>query len=95
LKQFLNHTAGTSQGGFEDHYDGEAIPTPKAKSLGQIPRYDKEIEFLFTPGTSWQYKWYTIIQMALEDFNKPIVLASDYIFPIGMNNTTMIQPNEK
>jgi hypothetical protein len=28
----LNHTAGTSQGGFEDHYDGEAIPTP-AKSF--------------------------------------------------------------
>lgn len=98
-KQFLNHTAGTSQGGFEDHYDGEAIPTLKQSLLGQIPRYDKEIEFLFTPGTSWQYSGggYTIIQMALEDtFNKPIaVLASDYIFsPIGMNNTTMIQPNE-
>jgi CubicO group peptidase (beta-lactamase class C family) len=98
-KQFLNHTAGSSQGGFEDHYDGEAIPTLKQSLLGQIPRYDKEIEFLFTPGTSWQYSGggYTIIQMALEDtFNKPIaVLASDYIFsPIGMNNTTMIQPNE-
>lgn len=98
-RQFLNHTAGTTQDGFEDHYEGEAIPTLKQSLLGQIPRYDKEIEFLFTPGTNWQYSGggYTIIQMALEDtFNKPIaVLASEYIFsPLGMNNTTMIQPNE-
>ena len=98
-RQFLNHTAGTSQDGFEDHYKGEAIPTLKQSLLGQIPRYDKEIEFLFTPGTNWQYSGggYTIIQMALEDtFNKPIaMLASEYIFsPLGMMNTTMIQPNE-
>jgi hypothetical protein len=44
LKQFLNHTAGTSQGGFEDHYDGEAIPTLKQSLLGKY-RDDKEIEF--------------------------------------------------
>lgn len=98
-RQFLNHTSGTTQDGFEDHYEGESIPTLKQSLLGQIPRYDQEIEFSFTPGTSWQYSGggYTIIQMALEDtFNKPIaVLASEYIFsPLGMNNTTMIQPNE-
>lgn len=98
-RQFLNHTAGTSQEGFEDHYDGETIPTIKQSLLGQIPRYDKEIEFLFTPGTNWQYSGggYTIIQMALEDtFNKPMAeLAKEYIFsPLGLKNTTMIQPNE-
>ncbi|MEJ5102724.1 serine hydrolase domain-containing protein [Chryseobacterium sp. MYb328] len=99
-KQFLNHTAGTSQGGFEDHYEGETIPTITQSLLGQIPRYDKEIEFLFTPGTSFEYSGggYVIIQMALEDtLNKPIAeLAQEYIFsPLGMKNTTMIQPNEK
>lgn len=99
-KQFLNHTAGTSQGGFEDHYEGETIPTIKQSLLGQIPRYDKEIEFLFTPGTSFEYSGggYVIIQMALEDtLNKSIAeLAQEYIFsPLGMKNTTMIQPNEK
>ncbi|MDN3692420.1 serine hydrolase domain-containing protein [Chryseobacterium tructae] len=99
-KQFLNHTAGTSQGGFEDHYEGEAIPTITQSLLGQIPRYDKEIEFLFTPGTSFEYSGggYVIIQMALEDtLNKSIAeLAQEYIFsPLGMKNTTMIQPNEK
>jgi len=98
-KQFLNHTAGTSQDGFEDHYEGEQIPTLQQSLLGQIPRYDKEIEFLFTPGSDWKYSGggYTIIQMALEDtFNKPIaVLAQEYIFsPLRMKNTTMIQPNE-
>ncbi|WP_125720728.1 serine hydrolase domain-containing protein [Flavobacterium ustbae] len=99
-RQFLNHTAGTTQGGFEDHYEGEAIPTLKQSLLGQIPRYDKEIEFLFTPGTGWEYSGggYTIVQMALEDtFNKSIAeLAKEYIFsPLGLKNTTMIQPNEK
>jgi len=98
-RQFLNHTAGTTQDGFEDHYEGEAIPTLKQSLLGQIPRYDKEIEFLFTPGTSWQYSGggYTIIQMALEDtFDKSMAeLAREYIFsPLGLKNTTMIQPNE-
>ncbi|EKT4520680.1 beta-lactamase family protein [Flavobacterium psychrophilum] len=99
-KQFLNHTAGTSQHGFADYYEGDAIPTLKQSLLGQIPRYDKEIEFLFTPGTNWQYSGggYVIIQMALEDtLNKPIAeLAQEYIFsPLGLKNTTMIQPNEK
>lgn len=99
-KQFLNHTAGTSQHGFADFYEGDTIPTIKQSLLGQIPRYDKEIEFLFTPGTSWQYSGggYVIIQMALEDtLNKSIAaLADEYIFsPLGLRNTTMIQPNEK
>lgn len=99
-KQLLNHTAGTTQGGFEDHYEGEKIPTLEESLLGKIPRYDKEIEFSFELGTSWQYSGggYTIIQMALEDrFKKPIAaLAREYIFsPLGLKNTTMIQPNEK
>ncbi|MWB93694.1 serine hydrolase [Flavobacterium sp. GA093] len=99
-KQFLNHTAGTTQDGFADHYEGEAIPTLQQSLLGQIPRYDKEIEFLFTPGTDWRYSGggYTIVQMALEDtFNTSIAaLAAEYIFvPLGLKNTTMIQPNEK
>ncbi|WP_338766485.1 serine hydrolase domain-containing protein [Bernardetia sp. ABR2-2B] len=99
-KQFLNHTAGTSQQGFADFYEGDTIPTIKQSLLGQLPRYDKEIEFLFTPSTSWQYSGggYVIIQMALEDsLKKPISeLAQKYIFsPLGLSNTTMIQPNEK
>lgn len=98
-KQFLNHTAGTTQDGFEDYYEGEKIPTLIESLQGKIPRYDKEIEFLFTPGTNWQYSGggYTIVQMALEDsLNKSIAwLANEYIFsPLGLKNTTMIQPNE-
>ncbi|BAP32645.1 uncharacterized protein CHSO_3608 [Chryseobacterium sp. StRB126] len=37
-KQFLNHTAGTSQGEFEDHYEGDVIPTIKQSLLGQPPK---------------------------------------------------------
>ncbi len=99
-KQFFNHTAGTSQGGFADYYEGDTIPTIKQSLLGQIPRYNKEIEFLFAPGTSFEYSGggYVIVQMALEDtLNQSMAeLAQAYIFsPLGMKNTTMIQPNEK
>ncbi|MFS4473641.1 serine hydrolase domain-containing protein [Chryseobacterium sp. T20] len=99
-KQFFNHTSGTSQGGFSDYYEGDKIPTIKESLLGQIPGYSKEIEFLFTPGTDFAYSGggYVIVQMALEDtLNKSIAeLAQEYIFsPLGMKNTTMIQPNEK
>lgn len=99
-KQFLNHTAGTSQDGFSDFYLGDTIPTIKQSLLGQIPRYDKEIAFLFTPGTSWKYSGggYVILQMALEDYlhTSMAVLAEEHIFsPLGLENTTMIQPNEK
>ncbi|AYN03211.1 serine hydrolase [Flavobacterium sp. 140616W15] len=99
-RQFLNHTAGTTQSGFADHYEGDTIPTIKESLLGKIPRYDKEIDFLFTPGTGWAYSGggYVIVQMALEDtFNKSMAeLAATYIFsPLGLKNTTMIQPNEK
>ncbi|WDF63013.1 serine hydrolase domain-containing protein [Flavobacterium sp. KACC 22763] len=99
-RQFLNHTTGTSQSGFADYYEGDTIPTIKESLLGKIPRYDKEIEFLFAPGTDWAYSGggYVIVQMALEDtFKKSIgELAKEYIFlPLGLKNTTMIQPNEK
>ena len=99
-KQFFNHTSGTNQGGFSDYYEGDVIPTIKQSLLGQIPRYDKEIEFLFTPGTNFEYSGggYVIVQMALEDtLNKSIAeLAQEYLFlPLGLTNTTMIQPNEK
>ena len=99
-KQFLNHTAGTNQHGFSDYYEGDTIPSLKQSLLGKIPRYNKEIEFIFEPGTNWQYSGggYTIIQMALEDsLKKPIaLLVQEHIFmPLGLKNTTMFQPNEK
>ncbi|TXF88631.1 beta-lactamase family protein [Neolewinella aurantiaca] len=99
-KHLMNHTAGTSQHGFADFYEGDTIPSIKQSLLGQLPRYNQEIEFLFEPGTSWQYSGggYVIIQMALEDtFQEPISeLAREHIFkPLNMTNTTMKQPNEK
>ncbi|SNR14146.1 serine hydrolase domain-containing protein [Tenacibaculum jejuense] len=99
-KDFLNHTAGTNQHGFADFYEGDTIPTIKESLLGKLPRYDKEIDFLFSPGSSWSYSGggYVIIQMALEDtLNTSIAaLADEYIFtPLHLKNTTMIQPNEQ
>ncbi len=97
----LSHTAGTTQGGFADFYEGDNIPTIVQSLKGELlPRYDKEIDFMFTPGTDWEYSGggYVIIQMALEDhFGKPLSeLMKEHVFlPLGLKNTTMKQPNEK
>ncbi|WP_109301972.1 serine hydrolase [Aquimarina sp. AU474] len=97
---FLSHTAGTTQSGFADFYEGDKIPTIVQSLKGELlPRYNREIEFIFTPGTDWEYSGggYVIIQMALEDhFKKPLAdLIKEHVFdPLGLKNTTMKQPNE-
>lgn len=99
-KHLLSHMAGTTQHGFADFYEGDAIPSLIDSLGGKLPRYNNEpIRFTFEPGTDWKYSGggYTIIQMALEDhFKKPLhELASENIFvPLGMKNSTMLQPNE-
>ena len=98
-RQLLTHTAGTSQHGFADYYEGDALPTLVDSLEGRLPRYDKPIGFLFAPGTSWQYSGggYVILQMALEDeMGEPLEsLVRQRIFePLAMTHTTMVQPGE-
>lgn len=99
-KQLLSHTAGTSQGGFEDYYTGDSIPTIVQSLQGKLlPRSKKPIEFIFKPGTNWEYSGggYVIIQCALEDhFNKPLaqIVKENLLDPLQLQNSTMIQPNE-
>ena len=99
-KQLLSHTAGTSQGGFEDYYEGDSIPTIAESLQGKLlPRSKKPIEFLFKPGTNWEYSGggYVIIQCALEDhFKKPFsaIIKENLLDPLQLQNSTMIQPNE-
>ena len=96
-RQLLTHTAGTSQHGFADYYEGDRLPTLIDSLEGRLPRYDKPIEFLFPPGTGWRYSGggYVIVQLALEDHTGiPLAeLAARRVFqPLGMHHTTMIQP---
>jgi CubicO group peptidase (beta-lactamase class C family) len=99
-KHLLSHTAGTSQGGFEDYYQGDSIPTIVESLQGKLlPRSKKPIEFLFKPETDWQYSGggYVIIQCALEDhFKKPLaqIVKEQLLDPLYLKNSTMIQPNE-
>ena len=99
-KQLLSHTAGTSQGGFEDYYEGDSIPTIVESLQGKLlPRSKKPLEFLFISGTNWEYSGggYVIIQCALEDhFKKPLaqIVKENLIDPLQLQNSTMIQPNE-
>lgn len=97
IRHLLTHTAGTSQHGFADFYEGDTLSTLVDSLEGRIPRYDGPIAPLFAPGTDWQYSGggYVIVQLALEDrFGLPLSqLAADRIFkPIGMEHTTMVQP---
>lgn len=96
-RQLLTHTAGTSQHGFADFYEGDKVPTLIDSLEGRLPRYDKPIEFLFAPGTSWKYSGggYVIVQLALEDHVGRSLedLVQERIFePLGMSDTTMVQP---
>lgn len=98
-RQLLTHTAGTSQHGFADFYEGDTIPSLIDSLEGRIPRYDRPIEFRFAPGADWQYSGggYVIVQLALEDhFGRPLRdLAREKIFsPLGLDHTTMSQPGD-
>tara|TARA_Y100000815_G_scaffold130001_1_gene117364 strand:- start:3725 stop:5233 length:1509 start_codon:yes stop_codon:yes gene_type:complete len=98
-RQLMTHTAGTSQHGFADYYEGDDLPTLVDSLEGRLPRYHRPIEFKFAPGTGWQYSGggYVILQMALEDeLGVPLhEVARQRIFaPLGMSHTTMIQPGE-
>ncbi len=99
LEHLLSHTAGTTQHGFSDFYEGDEIPTILESVQGKLPRYDKEIEITFKPGTNWKYSGggYTIAMMAVEDhLGKSLAdLAQEYLFdPLKLERTTMKQPNE-
>lgn len=99
LEHLLSHTAGTTQHGFADFYEGDTIPTILESVKGKLPNYNKEIEITFTPGSNWSYSGggYTIAMMALEDHLGRSLsdLAQEHIFnPLKLQNTTMLQPNE-
>ncbi len=96
IKHILSHTAGTSQHGFTDFYEGDKVPTILESVQGKLPSYDAPIEVQFKPGTNWQYSGggYTIAQMALEDqLGKSLAeLAQIYLFgPLKLEHTTMYQ----
>ncbi len=100
-EHLLSHTSGLSQHGFADFYEGDTIPSITQSLKGELlPRYDKAIDFLFTPGTNWSYSGggYTVIQVALEDHFKKTLskLVEEYlIVPLQLKNTTMLKPIEK
>ncbi|WP_416307915.1 serine hydrolase [Neptunicella sp. SCSIO 80796] len=101
LRDLLSHTAGTTQGGFADFYQGDDIPTPIESLNGiKLPRYHQPIAVTFKPGSDWNYSGGgdVIVQIALEDItHKPLAqLAEEMIFkPLNMIHTTMHQPGDK
>ena len=98
LRHLLSHTAGTSQSGFADFYQGDKIPTLTESLNGiNLPRYNKPISVLSYPGSQWRYSGggYVIIQLVLETITGKSLeeLAEQRLFsPLSMHNTTFYQP---
>lgn len=101
IRHLLSHTGGTSHSGYADFYEGDSIPNIIDCLNGKgLPDYKTGIEIMFEPGTDASYSGggYVIVQLALEDvLNKPFAEIADevLIHPLHLNNTTMLQPNEK
>ncbi|MFC3094489.1 beta-lactamase family protein [Alteromonas sediminis] len=100
LRHLLSHTAGTTQHGFADFYQGDDIPTLIESLNGQLPRYDKPISVTFTPGSNWSYSGggYVIAQVAIEDLMGQSLaeLAASMLFePLGMKHTTFYQHGDE
>jgi len=100
LEHLLSHTAGTSQHGFRDFYQGDTIPSMVQSLNGEISNDNEKIKFMFKPGNTWSYSGggYVIAQLAVEDqLGKPLAdLAQEYLFePLDMRHTTLKQPNQE
>ncbi|NVJ70848.1 MAG: beta-lactamase family protein [Alphaproteobacteria bacterium] len=97
LGHLLTHTAGTSQSGFADFFEGDDVPTLVESLNGiKLPRHKEPIKVMWEPGTRFQYSGggYVIAQVAIEDeTGKSLAaLAEEMIFtPLGMKDTTMYQ----
>ena len=99
FEHLLSHTAGTSQHGHKDLYEGDSIPTVIQSLNGKIPGGNSKLEFLDIPGTWWRYSGggYVIAQVAIEDHLGSSLedLAEEHLFsPLKLRHTTFIQPNE-
>ncbi len=99
LAHLLSHTAGTTQGGFDDFYLGGEVPTLADVLDGSPLAGTDPLEFTSLPGSNWSYSGggYVIVQMAVEDYLGQSLadLAEQHLFgPLGMIRTTMRQHGE-
>lgn len=99
IRDLLTHTAGTSQSGYADFYQGDDnIPTLMDTLNGKnLPRYDKPVHVQAPVGEEWDYSGggYVVVQAAIEDTTQKTLqqLAKTMLFdPLNMTHTTMYQP---
>lgn len=95
LRRILNHTAGTTIGGFLGYKRGETIPSvPEildGKGNTDSVRVYKE------PGKSWRYSGggYTIMQQMVSDIEQkqfPEIMQKNLLEPLGMKSSTFKNP---
>lgn len=95
LRRILNHTAGTTIGGFLGYKRGEKIPSvPEildGKGNTDSVRVYKE------PGKSWRYSGggYTIMQQMVSDIEQkqfPEIMQKNLLDPLGMKSSTFKNP---
>ncbi|MBJ7313175.1 serine hydrolase domain-containing protein [Rugamonas sp. CCM 8940] len=97
LRQLLSHTAGTTAHGFAGYAHGAAVPTLLQVLDGVKPANSEPVRIDIAPGSIERYSGggYLLVQQALVDRSgKPFaeLLASSVLTPLGMDNSTFVQP---
>ncbi len=97
LRELLNHSAGTTVGGFEGYQTGVTIPTLLDVLNGVLPANSAPIIVDHRPGTRYHYSsgGYSIVQQLLIDVTgKPFqsLLDETVLRPFGMMHSSFLQP---
>jgi CubicO group peptidase (beta-lactamase class C family) len=97
IRRILNHTAGTTVGGFRGYAEDEPVPTILDVLDGRPPSNSDSIRVDKVPGESYRYSGggTTILQLLIEDVTGRSLpdLAREFVFePLGMEHSSFEKP---
>ncbi|ASW73992.1 hypothetical protein CJF12_06580 [Chryseobacterium piperi] len=97
LKNIVSHTAGLTVGGFPGYEPGQPLPTLIQLLNGQSPANTPAIFVDKVPGKSFRYSGggYCVMQQMLIDIEGKdfaTIMNEKVLTPLGMKNSTFVQP---
>jgi CubicO group peptidase (beta-lactamase class C family) len=97
LRELLSHSAGLTVHGFRGYALRERVPTLKQILDGEKPSNSAAIRVDILPGSQFRYSGggFTVMQQLLMDVEKkpfPMIMDELVLRPVGMSQSTYIQP---
>lgn len=97
VRQLLSHTAGLNVHGFPGYAPGTPVPTLRQVLDGAAPAVTEAVRIVAQPGNQWSYSGggYTVLQQLMIDVaGQPFdsLMAQRVLQPLGMKNSTFMQP---